>query len=152
MKCLRPLKHWDCGFESHMRHVCLSKFSVCVSLRRWRPCIGLIRCPKNLTDCLQDSQFQNSNGNTPESLIRQDRGRKYILRFGRMDICWVFVVWFSLTCINRKVCHLCSEETRAPLPSQYSLTISSKGMAFYSYTSFSSPSWRYRISFHINVF
>jgi hypothetical protein len=26
MNCLRPLKHWDRGFESHSRHGCLCTF------------------------------------------------------------------------------------------------------------------------------
>jgi hypothetical protein len=26
MNCLRPLKHWDLGFESHLRHECLCAF------------------------------------------------------------------------------------------------------------------------------
>jgi hypothetical protein len=30
MNCLRPLKHWDRGFESHLRHGCLCVYSVFV--------------------------------------------------------------------------------------------------------------------------
>jgi hypothetical protein len=30
MKCLRPLEHWDRGFESHSRHECLCTFILCV--------------------------------------------------------------------------------------------------------------------------
>jgi hypothetical protein len=30
MKCLRPLKHWDSGFESHSRHRCLFAFPFCL--------------------------------------------------------------------------------------------------------------------------
>jgi hypothetical protein len=30
MKCLRPLKHWDRGFESHSKHGCLSTFLLCL--------------------------------------------------------------------------------------------------------------------------
>jgi hypothetical protein len=28
--CLRPLEHWDRGFESHSRHGCLSAFILCM--------------------------------------------------------------------------------------------------------------------------
>jgi hypothetical protein len=31
MKCLRQLKQWDCGFESHSRHGSLSVFILFVS-------------------------------------------------------------------------------------------------------------------------
>jgi hypothetical protein len=41
MKCLRPLKHWDRGFESHSRHGCLFLFILCLyyvaALRRANP-------------------------------------------------------------------------------------------------------------------
>jgi hypothetical protein len=30
MNCLRPLKYWDRGFESHLRHGCLCTFIPCV--------------------------------------------------------------------------------------------------------------------------
>jgi hypothetical protein len=26
MNCLRPLEHWGCGFEFHLRHGCLNAF------------------------------------------------------------------------------------------------------------------------------
>jgi hypothetical protein len=29
-RCLRPLKHWDRGFESHSRRVCLCSFILCL--------------------------------------------------------------------------------------------------------------------------
>jgi hypothetical protein len=29
MNRLRPLEHWDRGFESHLRHVCLRAFIPC---------------------------------------------------------------------------------------------------------------------------
>jgi hypothetical protein len=28
MNCLRPLEHWDRGFESHSRHGCLCAFTL----------------------------------------------------------------------------------------------------------------------------
>jgi hypothetical protein len=34
VKCLRPFNHWDRGFESYSRHVCLHFFCVCVVLCR----------------------------------------------------------------------------------------------------------------------
>jgi hypothetical protein len=41
MKYLRSLKHWNRGFESHLRHGCLCVYSVCVvyvaALRRADP-------------------------------------------------------------------------------------------------------------------
>jgi hypothetical protein len=50
--CLRPLKHWDRGFESHSRHGCLCAFILCFVLfcvwranppfkESYRLCIGL---------------------------------------------------------------------------------------------------------------
>jgi hypothetical protein len=30
MNCLRPLKHWECGFESHLRHGCMCAFFLCL--------------------------------------------------------------------------------------------------------------------------
>jgi hypothetical protein len=30
MNCLRPLKHWDRGFESHLKHGCLCAFILCL--------------------------------------------------------------------------------------------------------------------------
>jgi hypothetical protein len=30
MNCLRPLEHWDHGFKSHSRHVCLCAFILCL--------------------------------------------------------------------------------------------------------------------------
>jgi hypothetical protein len=30
MKYLRPLEHWDRGFESHSRHGCLFVFILCL--------------------------------------------------------------------------------------------------------------------------
>jgi hypothetical protein len=33
MKCLRPLEHWDRGFESHSRHDCPFWFRVRVNFR-----------------------------------------------------------------------------------------------------------------------
>jgi hypothetical protein len=32
MNCLRPLEHWNRGFESHSRHECLSTFILSIVL------------------------------------------------------------------------------------------------------------------------
>jgi hypothetical protein len=43
MKYLRPLKHYDHGFEYHSRQECLSEFSTAVLYCvKQRPCDGLI--------------------------------------------------------------------------------------------------------------
>jgi hypothetical protein len=34
MKCFRPLKHWNRGFESHSGRVCVCVYSVSVALCR----------------------------------------------------------------------------------------------------------------------
>jgi hypothetical protein len=54
MDRLRPLEHWDRGFESHSRHGCLSAFILCLCclVCRQRPCDGLIPRPRSPTDCL----------------------------------------------------------------------------------------------------
>jgi hypothetical protein len=43
MNYLRSLESWDCGFESHSRHVCLRLLCVCI-------CSGLIPRPRNPID------------------------------------------------------------------------------------------------------
>jgi hypothetical protein len=54
MNRLRPLKHWDRGFESHLRHGYLCAFILCLCcpVCRWRPYDGLIPRPRSPTDCV----------------------------------------------------------------------------------------------------
>jgi hypothetical protein len=45
MNCLRPLKHWDRGIESHSRHGCLFAFILCVGrslATGWSPVQGIL--------------------------------------------------------------------------------------------------------------
>jgi hypothetical protein len=58
MDCLRPLKHWDRGFESYLSHGCLCGFILCLccSVCRQRPCDGLIPRSKSPNDCVEDRE------------------------------------------------------------------------------------------------
>jgi hypothetical protein len=53
MYCLRPLKCWGHGLESHSRHGYL-----CVC--RYWPCLTLIPHPRSPTDCVQDQETENA--------------------------------------------------------------------------------------------
>jgi hypothetical protein len=55
MNCLRPLKHWDRGFESHLRYGCPFAFilRLCSPVWRQRPCDRLIPLPRSPTDCVK---------------------------------------------------------------------------------------------------
>jgi hypothetical protein len=48
MNFLRPFEHWDRGFECHLRHVCLSTFSLCNGLFE-----GVIPRTRSPTDSLR---------------------------------------------------------------------------------------------------
>jgi hypothetical protein len=53
---LRPLKHWDHGFEYHLRHGCLYAFILwwlCCCVCRQRPCDVLISRTRNPTNCVK---------------------------------------------------------------------------------------------------
>jgi hypothetical protein len=59
MNCLRPLKHWDRGFESQSRHGCLCAFILLVL-----PCVQVealrraIPGPRSPTDCVKDQETE----------------------------------------------------------------------------------------------
>jgi hypothetical protein len=71
-KCLRPLEHWDHGFESHARHGYKSTyFSVFVL-----SCVGSGLCDGMNLRPMNPTSWSVSfrlilDGNRPESLIRQ---------------------------------------------------------------------------------
>jgi hypothetical protein len=55
MNCLRPLKRWDRGFESHLRHGSVCVYSVFVlSCVQVAVLDGLITRPRSLTDRVKD--------------------------------------------------------------------------------------------------
>jgi hypothetical protein len=62
MNCLRPLKHWDRGFESHSGHGSLCAFILCLCYpvyRKW-PCGGLISRPRSPTDWIRLVNWKES--------------------------------------------------------------------------------------------
>jgi hypothetical protein len=72
MKCLRPLKHWDCEFESHPKHGCQSAHLLFIfsSLDRGlgtvlSPVQGALRTIYKI-----DNSRLILRGNRPEALIR----------------------------------------------------------------------------------
>jgi hypothetical protein len=59
MNCLRPLKHWDRGFESHSRHECLycmRLFCACAVL--CVPCDVTIPRPRSPPDYVNDQEIE----------------------------------------------------------------------------------------------
>jgi hypothetical protein len=69
VKCLRPLKHWDRGFEFHMRHECLSDLLLFLLSCAGR---GLAMVLIPLKGVVPTVYFQNNcDGNKPEGLMRK---------------------------------------------------------------------------------
>jgi hypothetical protein len=66
----RPLKHWDHGFESHLRHECLCAFILCLrcSVCRYRPCEGLIPRPRGSTGCVKNEETEKSAKAQPRAV------------------------------------------------------------------------------------
>jgi hypothetical protein len=62
MNSLRPLKRWDRGFESLLRHGCLCAFIMylCCPVCRQRPCGRLIPRPKSPTYCVKDQETEKA--------------------------------------------------------------------------------------------
>lgn len=56
INCLRPLKHWDRGFESHSKNGYLCGCIPCSSVCSYNPCDGLTLRPGSITDCVQDQE------------------------------------------------------------------------------------------------
>jgi hypothetical protein len=56
MNCLRPLKNWYRGFESHLSHGCLCAFILFVVSCVQVPLDGLIPRPGSPTNCVKDEE------------------------------------------------------------------------------------------------
>jgi hypothetical protein len=82
MKCLRPFKHWDCGFESHPRYGCLSAFILfvlsCVGgglATGWSPVQGVLPIVYKIR-----SWRLVLMGNRPEDTVRNVKEEAIILQ------------------------------------------------------------------------
>jgi hypothetical protein len=67
MNCLRPLEHWDRGFESHSRHGCLSAFILfalsCVGnglATGWSPVQGVLPTVLGLGNWIEPKRFTDA--------------------------------------------------------------------------------------------
>jgi hypothetical protein len=62
INCLRQPKHWDRGFEAHLRHGCLFAFILCLfcPVCRQRPYDGLILRPRSPTDYVKDQETEKA--------------------------------------------------------------------------------------------
>jgi hypothetical protein len=65
MVCFRPLKHWDRGFESHLKHGCLCVIILCAAAL-WRPDIP---CKESYRLC---KKYQETEKGRP----RPNEGRR----------------------------------------------------------------------------
>jgi hypothetical protein len=91
VKCLRLLKHWTRGFESHWRHECLPAFIVfvlsCVSrglAMGWSPVEGVLQTLYKIHTVRINSELEQARG--PNSSKKKKKREKYSLIFFFINI------------------------------------------------------------------
>jgi hypothetical protein len=102
MKCLRPPKDWDRGYETHSKHGCLYGLVLCLSCPVYVATLRWADPPSKDSDQLSVWSIISEvilSENTPESLIRQGRRRIFLQGFIfhiRRRICYAMRPYFAL--------------------------------------------------------